>query len=94
MQQASRARELDVFHMFDFCSVLLQDYKASFTQSSIPASFRRAGLWPLDPTKLLGVPRPRSACSIAPVLTVYDLEKLVEAKRVSARDAVLGCNVR
>ncbi len=48
----------------------------------------------MDRTKLLGVPRPRSADRISPVLTVYDLEKLVEAKRVSVRDAVLGCNVQ
>ncbi len=48
----------------------------------------------MDPTKLRGVPRPRSEDNISHVLTVNDLQKQMEAKRVSVLDAVLGCNVQ
>lgn len=92
LQQVSRALKLDVLEMFDFWSVLRNVYKVSFTQSNIYARFLRTGLWPLDPTNLLGVPLTRSSDDSSHVLTVIDLENIIEAKRMSVRDAVLGCN--
>ena len=61
--------------LFDLCSVMRKSYEVSFTRRNVMAGFRRAGLWPLDGSRLLDTPRPASAACGAPIISVESLEK-------------------
>ena len=80
-------RELN---MFDICALLSRAYEESFTPSNIRAGFRRAGVWPVDATRILNVSRPLNSCPNAEILTVEQLAAEFEKKRVAFRDHVLG----
>lgn len=40
------------FVMYEFFNVLLFAYRKAFLTANIVSSFRRSGLWPVDPTRL------------------------------------------
>ena len=65
-------------------------FHRSFLRSEIQSAFRRAGLWPVDHTKLLAVPRKLNSNSESPVLSVSELESLFVEKIKNARQMVLG----
>lgn len=65
-------------------------YLLTFTYRNVRSSFRRSGIWPADPSRLLGVPRPRSSAKSKEILTVDELERLFKKKREAARVVILG----
>ena len=79
-------------NLFGMCKIMREAYENSFTKSSIQASFRRAGLWPLNAKCLIGEPRPASAAADAPILTIDMLEKRFEERRKDVREMVLLCD--
>lgn len=68
-------------NLYGFCAVLSGAYRTAMTKSNIPASFRRAGLWPLDRQHILGIPRPASNRPRAKILSPRDLEVLFKRSR-------------
>ena len=80
-------RKLD---LYDLCGILKQAYHVAFTRANIKSGFRRAGLWPVDSSKLINVERPADATSAATFLTVEELQAAYEAKRIELRNATLG----
>eukprot|EP00171_Calliarthron_tuberculosum_P000637 IDg637t1 len=68
------SRNLD---MFDYCSILHEVYHKAFTHDNIAASFCRAGLWTVDPSRLLSVPSPRDNVDLLTVLPPKELEILL-----------------
>ena len=78
--------------LFGMCKIMREAYENSFTKRNVQASFRRAGLWPLNAKRLIGEPRPASAAADAPILTVDMLEKRFEERRKDVRDMVLACD--
>ena len=69
------ARPDHTFDLFDFCKVLKFAYNAAVTPQNIRESFRRAGLWPVDHTRILGVPRPATAEARAPIRSAAEREE-------------------
>lgn len=80
----------DKWDTFSFCDMLKFAYEKSFTPQNIKSGFRKAGLYPLDSSQLLSVPRPVNADNLTEMLTVDELERLFEAKRQILRTKVLG----
>eukprot|EP00171_Calliarthron_tuberculosum_P005712 IDg5712t1 len=88
--QKDAARQLD---MYDYCSILREAYHQAFTRDNIVASFRRSGLWPVDPSRLLAVPRPRDDVDLQTIVPPCELETLLDAKRDAVRRGILGVDV-
>lgn len=61
-----------VFDVYDFCSIIRHSYERAMTGENIRASIRRSGLWTLDPSKVLGVPRPVDGSDNAGISTVEE----------------------
>ena len=80
----------DVWTMYEFCSMMKTAYENSFTPSNIRSSFRRAGICPTDPTRLLSVPRPASAECPNEVKTVMQMEAMMKEKNCQFRSRILG----
>ena len=78
------------FTLYDFCAVLRSAYSTAMPRSNIHASFRRAGLWPSDRQRIIGVPRPASNTPCAEILGVKEFEALFRKKRKEIRASMLG----
>ena len=78
------------FDLFDFCKVLKFAYNTAVTPQNIRATFPRAGLWPVDHTQILGVPRPATADARAPIRSAAELEEQFWKKLQEVRSIVLG----
>ena len=61
-----------------------------FIRNNIVASFRRSGIFPLDSSELLSVPRPASQQDIENILSPGQLMERFEARSQELRDKVLG----
>lgn len=72
------ASELD---KFDFLKLMREAYEASFTRANIISAFEKAGLWPVDPHRLLRTPRPYSSEDASRILSVKEMEEMLELKR-------------
>lgn len=68
------------FDAFDFSNMLRFAYAEAFTRDNIIAAFRRAGVWPVDQSRLLSVPRPAAEGNLKDILSVSELEDLFEKK--------------
>lgn len=60
------ARPDHTFDLCDFCKVLEIGYNVTKTPQNTQSSFRRAGLWPTDLTRILGAPLPATAERLLP----------------------------
>lgn len=89
LNAAASMDKLDVLDTYGFCSMLRSAYHAAFTRSNIQASFRRSQIWPLNPIKVLGVPRPLNAENMSRVLTVPELEVNLDSTRRAMRTFIL-----
>ena len=74
----------------DFCALLHSAYRAALTPENFRSSFRRAGIWPVDHTRLTNQPCPRENSSFAPLASVAELEQAVQVMREKMRATVLG----
>ena len=59
---------------FTFCRMLTFAYEKSFTLHNIQTGFRRAGLFSLDSSQLLSIPRPISHAEPDVIMEVDELE--------------------
>ena len=73
-----------------FCRMLTFAYGKSFTLHNIKTGFRRAGLFPLNSSQLLSIPRTISHAEPEVEMEVDELEQLFEEKRLRMCDQVLG----
>lgn len=74
----------NVFDVFDFCKIMKAAYSNGFTRHNIQSGFRKTGLWPLDPSVVLGQSRPLGADCLT-VATVADMEKMLREKMMLMR---------
>jgi len=72
--EAADPFRISQFDTFDFCNFLRQSMDDTFTRQSIVSTFRKSGLWPIDPSRLLSTPRPKSAGNIETLFSVGELE--------------------
>lgn len=93
LYKISHFSHIDLLDTFDFCTLLNNAYNSTFTRAKIFESFQSADLWPLCPSSLIGVPRPRSDADIGTVISVSELRAFMEQKRGQARDSILGHDV-
>ena len=80
--------------LFDLCGIMKHAYHVAFTRTNITSGFRRAGLWPVDSSKLLNVERPANGTSSATFLTLEELQTAYEAKRIQLRCETLGADAK
>ena len=85
---------IDKFDVFDFCSMLRHTYEKSFSRKNIITSFRKSGIWPMNPRQLLYAPRPAGRENLEEVMDVDRMCRLMEAKRMEIRDTVIGANAK
>lgn len=89
--QEDRAEKIDAF---EFCALMRAAYREAFTAKNIKSSFARAGIWPLDPNRLLSVPRPRSADDVGDIVGVIELQAMYQEKRQAERSALHGSDAK
>lgn len=94
IEMAACLEKVSMFDGFAYCAMLRTAYLLTFAYKNIRASSARSGIWPVDPSCLLGVPRMRSAKKCNEVLTVDELERLFKTKREAARVAILGADTK
>ena len=82
-----------VLDMYQFCAALRDAYYKSFTRVNILASFKRSGLWPLDPSRFLQKPLPRDVNDIGTLVGKAELTNMMTEKRIAARRDMLGDDV-
>lgn len=90
VQLATAGGSVCEFDTYDFCGMLKDAFYSSFTRQNIAAAFCRCGIWPLSPARLLSVPRPRSADDSSTVLTVLELDSLLQEKLRKVRTGMIG----
>eukprot|EP00171_Calliarthron_tuberculosum_P010254 IDg10254t1 len=83
---------IDDFDHFSYCRMMTRTYTSTFTRANIQASFSRKGIWPLYPSHLLYVSRPRTATGIPSILFVEEVQALLEELKQDMRNAILGAN--
>lgn len=71
---------MDYFDMFDFCGMLLHAYGKAFSRQDIVTSFRKTGIWPMNPTQLLCVPLLAGYNNLEEVMDVNKQCDLMEEK--------------
>lgn len=76
------------YDMFDFCDLITYVYRKAVEPAARRAGFSRAGLCPLDPSQLLGTPRPMSSDAVHYIVSVKNMMALLDIKR-----AELGENI-
>lgn len=64
-------------------AMMCEAYKQAFTRSNIQAAFRRSGIWPHDPSRLLGCARPNAEGNL---ITSDQLENMMNMKREEVRN--------
>ena len=72
-------------HFFDFPNILKGAFNGSFTHAPISAGFRNAGIWPVDPTKLLDCPKPDGLGREHKLMSVPEVFTLLEQKIITRR---------
>eukprot|EP00171_Calliarthron_tuberculosum_P006070 IDg6070t1 len=91
---AVREGTADKIDVFEYCALMRAAYEEAFTSKVIKSSFLRAGVWPLNPSRLLSAPLPRSANDVGNIIGVEEIRALYEEKTRAARAAVLGSDAR
>lgn len=64
-------------------------YYASFTRENIKSSFKRAGICPFEPFRLLSTARPRYLTALDTMVGTEDLMNLFAEKRTKSREKIL-----
>ena len=82
------------YDLFGFCALIRDAYYRAFTVHNVQASFRRSGIWPFDPTKLLSTPRPITSHENSVIMTAEELFVAFEEKQEEMQDTVLGSDSR
>lgn len=59
----------EVLTIFDFCALLCAAFKTAMTADNTMPRFSRSGVWPLDPSRVIGVHFPESANELGRILT-------------------------
>lgn len=86
--------EANNWDTFAFCQMLKFAYQKSFTVQNVRSGFQRARIWPLDASKLLSVPRPKSLTNPGSTVSVAELEELFQKRRRSIRKSLLGSDAK
>ena len=84
----------ELFTVLDFARMITSAYYSSFARSNIESSFRRSGVWPVQPSRLLNSPRPKDDYNLERIMSVEELEALMVLKRRTARSRILGQDVQ
>ena len=79
-----------VLNQYDVCYMMRDAYYSSHTRKNIEASFRRSGLWPFNPARLLSALVPLSTNEMNFILSAEALIMLMNQKKNEARRKVLG----
>lgn len=84
--RATRTFADPTFDQFDLLHMIRQAFEKTFTTSVISSAFRKSGMWPVDSTHLLSVPRPAAYNEPNTVLSTDDLKRMMEEKRSAVRN--------
>ena len=77
--------------MFDFCVIFRHACRLSLTQRVIMSGFRKSGLWPLDPSRIMEKPHPETHSTDEPVLLSPEkLHEKYNRRCFELRNQILG----
>ena len=76
--------------VYELCATIKMAYIYAFTPRCIISAFKSFGLWPVDRTVLMSVPRPRDNHDNLTLMSVEEMEALFMDKRKCARYRILG----
>lgn len=81
VKRAAQIYETDTFEFFDLLHMITRAFSSAFVPHNIENAFKSPGLFPVDPSKLLGTPRPKNAAEADIMMSPDQLMTLLEAKR-------------
>ena len=73
----------NTYEVFDYLRIMTEEYRESFTHQNVVSGFAKRGLWPLNPKSLLSIPCSASSCNSNTLLTVEEMERLMQERRQS-----------
>ena len=76
--------------LYRLCSILRQAFYGAFTRANIVDPFRRSGVWPVNPSVSMAIPRPINSEVDASTATVEDMKLMLDESRTRARLAITG----
>lgn len=76
----------NVYDVFDYLKVMREAYGLAFTRKNVLSGFEKSGIWPLNYKALLNTPRPASTINTYKILSVCQLEELMEGRRARRRE--------
>lgn len=91
---AGSVSAVDSVDIYNYCAMMAQAYDHGFAKYNIRASSRRTELWPVDGSRLLSVPRPRSAEDVGTIVGVEELQTLLDGKHRAVSASALGSDAR
>ena len=78
--------------VFKLCSIIRFALRKSFTRTNIILSFERCGLWPVNCTRVMSVPRPQDVNDVQNLASVDKMHELFLKKSHEAQRSILGEN--
>lgn len=90
MQKAADADRDEIINPFELFSMFRHASKSVRTRVNIMYAFKRAFVYPVGRSKLISVLRPRHYDNVRTLMSVVDMEQVIQEKRNNALDIVLG----
>lgn len=90
MQKAADADRDEVINLFELCAMFRHACNTALTRVNIMYAFERAGVYPVDRSKLMSVPKPRDDDDVRTLMSVDDMEALFQEKCKNALERILG----
>lgn len=81
------------FDMYDYCKLMAHAYHEAFSRGDVRNSFERAGLRPVDASRWLTTPQPRSEIDVGTVIAPLELMNMLKRKREAYCDGLFGQSV-
>ena len=83
----SKPKAIDTYQLH---ALLRYSYREAIAVQSIQKAFEAAGLWPVDGTKLISVPRPGDSFQASKIISPNRMEKMFRQKLREAPMRVFG----
>ena len=74
--------------MFDYLKKMREAYGKAFTRAHVNSAFSKSGIWPLNAGALIGVPRPQCFITKKSLVTVSEMEEMLEKKRLWLKESL------
>jgi hypothetical protein len=91
ISRCSRSAPGALYDEFDFCGMKRRAYFHAFTPDTIRSAFANTGIWPCTSEAVLHKAMPASVDYVSTMVSVQDLNRILEQKRVEVVAGAAAC---